>query len=89
MTPKLTDELRHALQQHPGEPLPIKDDQTQTVYVIVDQAIHERAMQALQRQEDDVPAIQVGLNAAAAGQVSTLDEADQRIRERVGFPPRQ
>jgi predicted transcriptional regulator len=69
--------------------LPIKDDQTQTVYVIVDQAIHERAMQALQRQEDDVPAIQVGLNAAAAGQVSTLDEADQRIRERVGFPPRQ
>lgn len=89
MTAKLTDEQRRAIEQHPGEPVPVEDDETKQVYVIVDQQTHERAMRALQREEEDVAAIQAGLDAAAAGQVSTLEEADRRIRAKVGFPPRQ
>ncbi len=89
MNAKLTSEQRQAIEQHPGQPVLVEDDKTKRVYVIVDQQTHERAMRALQRQEEDVAAIQTGLDAAAAGQVSSLEEADRRIREKVGFPPRQ
>ena len=88
MSPKLTDEMRNALSQNPGRPLTVEDDQTQQVYVIVDQETHERAMKALQ-QEEDVAAIRAGWDAAAEGRVSPLAEVDARIRNELGFPPRQ
>lgn len=89
MIAKLTDEQREAIQQCAGQPVQVEDGQTNEVYVLVDRHTHERAMQALRREEADVAAIQAGLDAAAAGNVSTLEEADRRIRETVGFPPRR
>jgi hypothetical protein len=35
MPPKLTDEMRHALAAHPGDPIPVCDDQSQQAYVPV------------------------------------------------------
>jgi predicted transcriptional regulator len=89
MNAKLSEEQRRAIEQHPGQPVVVEDDQTNRFYVIVDQQTHQRAMRALQREEEDVAAIQAGLDAAAAGQISTLEEADRRIRQQVGFPPRE
>jgi predicted transcriptional regulator len=89
MNAKLSAEQRRAIEQHPGQPVVVEDDQTNRFYVIVDQQTHQRAMRALQREEEDVAAIQAGLDAAAAGQISTLEEADRRIRQQVGFPPRE
>lgn len=89
MNAKLSEEQRRAIEQHPGQPVVVEDDQSNRFYVIVDEQTHQRAMRALQREKEDVAAIQAGLDAAAAGQVSTLEEADRRIRQQVGFPPRE
>lgn len=35
MNAKLTDELRQAMQQQPDRPLEIRDDQTNTLYVLM------------------------------------------------------
>jgi hypothetical protein len=86
MTPKLTDEMRQAIAARNGEPVPVEDDQTHTVYVIVDSQTHQRAMQALQRQEDTA-AIEEGVADLEAGRGMPAREADIRIREKLGFPP--
>ena len=86
MNAKVTDEIRQAIQVSPNA-VRLEDDQTHRVYVVVDEATHQRAMEALRR-EEDIAAIQRGMNAAADGRVSTLAEVDARIREKVGLPPR-
>ena len=40
------------------------------------------------REQEDIAAIQAGIDAAAEGRVSTLEEADARIREKLGLPVR-
>jgi len=86
--PKLTDEQRQAIQSQAGDFPRVEDDQSNKVYVLVDVDLHQRAMQAL-RQQEDIDAIQAGLDAVASGDVSPLAEVDRRIREELGFPPRQ
>jgi predicted transcriptional regulator len=86
MTAKLTDEIRQAIQLTPNA-VRLEDDQTRRVYVVIDEDTHQRAMAALER-EDDLAAIQRGMDAAAEGRVSTLAEVDSRIRKKVGLPPR-
>jgi hypothetical protein len=88
MTPKLTDEMRQALQQQPAGPVEIPDDETQRVYVLIDAELHQRAMAAL-RQQQDWESIQRGIVEADAGEGISLEEADSRIREKLGFPSRQ
>ena len=87
MSPGLTDEQRQALRSHPGKPIEIEDQETKNVYFIVDQALLERAMQALQ-QEQDHAAIREGIEQMEAGLGQPLDEVDAEIREEMGFPPR-
>lgn len=87
MTPKITDEQRQAIEQHQGQPVPIQDDQTQRVYVIVDQQTHERAMRALQEQED-LASIRRGIQQMEAGEGRPLAEADAAMRKQLGFSPR-
>jgi hypothetical protein len=87
MNTTLSDEQARALRKRPDGPVPVEDNQTHRVYVLVDQTTHERAMDALQQQED-IDAIQAGVDAAAAGHVALLEETDVRIREQLGFPPR-
>jgi predicted transcriptional regulator len=88
MISKLSDELREAIQQNPQQGVRLEDEQTQAVYVVVDEETHNRAMKAL-RQQEDLDAIQRGMDAAAEGRVSTLADVDARIREKVGLPPRR
>ena len=35
MSPKITDEMRSALNEHPGQPVKVEDDQTQKVYFLI------------------------------------------------------
>jgi predicted transcriptional regulator len=85
MGAKLTDELRNALALGDGAPLPIEDEQTQKVYVLVDQPTHQRAMQAL-REQEDLKAIRAGIEDAQAGRTVSVDEADDFVRSSLGFP---
>lgn len=65
----------------------MEDAQTRQRYVLVDQGLHERAMQALQQQEDR-EAIQAGIRDMEAGNVVPFEEVDARIRAKLGVPPR-
>lgn len=42
MTPKLTDEMRQALQATSGRPVTVKDEQTRMEYVLMPLAIYRR-----------------------------------------------
>ncbi len=88
MTPKLTDEMRQALEQQPAGPVEIPDEKSQRVYVLIDAELHQRAMTALQQQQD-WESIQRGIAQADAGESIPLAEADAHIRKNLGFPPRQ
>ena len=87
MTPKLSEDQRRALSERPCGPVQVEDDQTHKFYVLVDLQLHERAMEAL-RQQDDLAAIQAGIDDMEAGRIVTLEEADAEIRKDVGFTPR-
>ena len=67
MTPKLTEEMRQALQQQPDGPVEVPDDRSQRVYVLIDADLHRRAMTAL-RQQQDWESIQRGIAQADAGE---------------------
>lgn len=87
MMPNLSEDQRQALRDQPGVPIAVEDEQTRHRYVLVDQELHDRAMQALQQQED-LAAIQAGISDMEAGNVVTFDEVDTRIRAKLGLPPR-
>ena len=84
---EITEQQRQALHDQQGRPVPARDNQTHSNYFIVEEDLHRRAMRALQEQED-LAAIAAGVDAAAEGRVSTLEEVDARIREKLGLPPR-
>ena len=86
MTPKLSEDQRQALRNHASGLILVEDEQTQQRYVLVEREIHERAMQALQQQED-LAAIQSGINEMEVGNVVTFEEVDARIRAKLGIPP--
>lgn len=88
MTPKLTEEMRQALEQRSAGPVEIPDDKSQRVYVLIDSELHQRAMTALQQQQD-WESIQRGIAEADAAEGISLEEADARIRGRLGFSSRQ
>ncbi len=79
MIPKLTDEQRAALRGRVG-PLPIEDEQTQQMFVLLDHATFEK----LQRDADHV-AIREGIADMEAGRVLTLEQLDARIRAKLGL----
>jgi predicted transcriptional regulator len=87
MNPKLTEEMRAALKRQPGRPVRLEDEETQKVYVIIDDETHKRAMEAL-RQQEDVAAIQAGIDDMEAERVVPFEEVDARVRNKLGLPPR-
>ena len=88
MTPKLNKELSDALNASDNGEVQAIDPTTNKVYVVVDGELHQRAMTALQQQQD-WESIQRGIAQADAGESIPLAEADARIRKNLGFPPRQ
>ena len=87
MTPKLNKELSDALNASDNGEVEAIDPATNKVYVVIDGDLHQRAMTALQQQQD-WEAIQQGIAQADAGESMPLAEADRKIREEFGFPPR-
>ena len=86
MAMKLSEELQRAIDNQGGTPVEFEDPQTQKVYILVEQSIHNKAMKALQQQEE-VAVIQAGIDAAEQGRVSTMEEVDARIRKKFGLKP--
>jgi len=85
---RITDEQRQALaSQHDG-PVPAEDAETHQTYFIYPEALHQRAMQAL-REQDDIAAIQQGIDDMEAGRLIPLEEAEAEIRQDLRFPPRE
>ena len=86
MKTSLSDEQRKALNEEP-DGIVVEDTQTQKIYFLTDSELHQRAMDALRRQEDRA-AIQAGIDDMEAGRVVPLEEVDQQIRKEFGFEPR-
>lgn len=68
MAPKITPEMRAALEQHPGQPLAVEDDQTRKVYLLVD-AERGRALTEQWIREQ----LQIGIAAADRSEVVPFD----------------
>lgn len=83
----ITDELRDALKASP-DGVVVEDQDAQRTYIVADSAVHEEAMQALRR-ERDRQSIERGIADMEAGRTMSIDEADQQIRESLGFPSAQ
>lgn len=88
MIPKLTPELSDALRTVGDQPLAVIDPSTNQVYVLVDQSQHQRAIEALRKQED-LQAIKMGIADMEAGRVSPVDEAFDRIEKKLRARPQQ
>ncbi|MCA9267738.1 MAG: hypothetical protein KDA41_04680 [Planctomycetales bacterium] len=84
MSLKLTDEQRAALQAGGGEPVRVHDEASAASYVLVDEATHERAMEALRRQRD-LESVQRGIAQMEAGQGRTVDQSQSELRARLGL----
>jgi hypothetical protein len=88
MNPRLSPEQRQAITERQGQPIPLEpDDQTQQVYVLVEQQTFDRAMQALAERED-LESIRRGIEQMKDGKGRPLSEVDADIRQKLGFPPR-
>lgn len=79
MTPKLSAEILEALQQHPGQPLRVFDDQSQKAFLVVPEEALPTLWDEYLRHE-----LQKGLVALEQGEVAewdveaTLAEAERR-----------
>ena len=75
MTPKLSEEQRQALDNHPDGPIVVEDDQTQRIYVLVARDEFHRLVDAQLRAE-----LRVGFDQADAGDVGAWD-IEELLRE--------
>lgn len=85
MTVELTQELAAALHASGDNGLELVDPQTRRIYVLVESEMHQRAMQALDRQQSQA-AIAEGLAQMQAGEGKPLDQAFADLRGKLGFP---
>lgn len=85
MIAKLTKEQIDALHASRDHELEVIDPDTQKAYVVVEREKHDRAMDALRRQQDR-EAIAEGISQMEAGLGKPLNQAMQDISERLGFP---
>jgi hypothetical protein len=88
MIAKLTKEQIDALHASSDQELQVIDPDTQKAYVLVEREKHDRAMDALRRQQDR-EAIAEGISQMEAGLGKPLDQAMNDIRARLGFPQAQ
>ena len=92
MTAKLTPKQAQALHASGEKPLPVIDPVTNHIYVVVDQAKYEQAMQAL-RQLETANAIREGLADVEAGRSMPIEVARElttkRLQTQYGNPSSQ
>lgn len=80
---KLTDEQSAAIQEHP-EGVSCEDTRTQRVYWLVEEQVHQRAMQAL-KQQQDLDAIRQGLTQMKSSAGTPVQEAREQLAQELGF----
>jgi len=68
MGPKITDEMREALRQHPGQPVTVEDDRTKKVYYLVEQEAAVGLVDAWVRGQ-----LQVGFDQMDRGEFDSWD----------------
>ena len=81
MSPRLSEEISAALREQPTE-CRVVDPATQRTYVLVDDESHAQAMRAL-RQQQDLEAIQTGIQQMQAGDTMPIAEARRLAKERL------
>lgn len=85
MTPNLPKELSDALHSSSdSKSLEIVDPSDNRIYFIVDDETHKKAMQAL-REQEDLEAIQEGIDQANRGETMPIEEFDARMRSKHDF----
>lgn len=82
LAPKRSDEQREAIRQRRG-PRAFEDDKTRKVYVIIDEDVHLRDMQALEEHAAR-RAVCAGIADLEGGPVVALAEVDARLRQMLG-----
>lgn len=80
----LTDELRVALRENPGQPLELRDEDSQKDYLLIDAEAAPRLMCNWL-----IEAIDEGVRAADEGRVSTWDTEQTKRRGREWLAQRQ
>ena len=75
MIPKLSDELRLAIQNHDGRPIEVEDERTQRIYVLVPRDEFRDMVEEQLRAE-----LQIGFDQADAGDVGEWD-IEEMIQE--------
>lgn len=65
MIPKLTDEMREAIRQHPGQPVTVEDDLTRASYVLLPLAAYQRAQSLFCAESLDITETYAAQSAAA------------------------
>ena len=76
MTPKITQEMRDAIQRSPGQAIPVEDEQTQTVYLLIEATRSAEALDEWLRRE-----LEPAIAASKRGELVPFDA--ERIR-RIG-----
>lgn len=84
MAAKLSKELTDALYATDDCELEVVDPDTNRTFMIVDREIHQRAMEALRRQQDR-DAIAEGIFQMESGAGQPLQECFADLRTRLGY----
>lgn len=67
----------------------IRDGVASGMYASADELLRDALGALAARQEEDVRAIQEGIEDVKAGRVRPFAEVDREIRESLGMPPRE
>ena len=80
---KLSDEQREALEQSP-DGISFEDTISRRTYVLVEEEVHRRAMQAL-KQQLDLEAIRRGVAQMEASGGMPVEDARRQLAQELGF----
>jgi len=80
---KLSDEQREALEQSP-DGISFEDTISRRTYVLVEEEVHRRAMEAL-KQQLDLEAIRRGVAQMEASGGMPVEDARRQLAQELGF----
>lgn len=80
MVLKITEEIRNAVKEHPGQPIKLQDEQTRKVYLLIDESAMPAFWEEYIRQE-----VWKGLAAIDRGEVEDWDVESIKAEGREVF----
>jgi hypothetical protein len=87
MTPKLTDEMRQALESTKGRPVNVKDEQTQQEYILMPLSVYQRLSVLLGDDQFDVTDAYAAQSTAAGA--TGWDDPEMDIYDQWDFEARK